>query len=615
MIYYQTPLQAPGVEPIQNVQLPVATLPHIVSNVPEKPKAKKEKTERGKNYFTAEVILKIGDLVADKRFQLADQKPNVRKIAEELGLEYFKLYRFLNNKYKEISSRADKGKSRKIISDYAPIVYDTFKQIFLSNAQQNVQLTKYRVEKELGIAVPHHLAYAWARELSGTHSYLHYRKDFQQNYFPRLRRDNWGEIENFLDVVIGDAHKIDFTYIQDSERDKINAELEELKRTDIKKWKSQRFKASTAYALCFMDQKTGYIVGYMICAHSVSGHDVKRLMAKVIKEYGLPKQWYLDNGSEFNNKDVFDFITGIYTHHARATNTGIYNPIVNAKPYSPQGKGKLERFFKTFKDELSSFQESYSPNPAQSRKPDLHLTSPAPVLTFRELAGKIHNWMEDEYNNRPRTIFYHPGYDHKHPININRPTTVTDAFTSAFSTYKPRVIDTEILAYHFAERIPVTLKNNMVKVKYGLVNLELIVDEIEKVAMYSHQTRALTLFLDPTNIYRGVLYSGYTKLTTCADMRAYEFTSSADKLNYINKIQSKVERYERKKSQLVRKRDEEMSDITPPQNAMDQNDSELSRSMFEEISVSNYEPDFYEEYSNAPTENTGINIFDIEEDE
>lgn len=59
---------------------------------------------------------------------------------------------------------------------------------------------------------------------------------------------------------------------------------------------------------------------------------------------GLPRKLYTDNGSAFRS------------HHLEHTAASLGIALVHAKPYKPQGKGKIERFFRTVRsDFLSGF--------------------------------------------------------------------------------------------------------------------------------------------------------------------------------------------------------------------------------------------------------------------
>lgn len=63
-----------------------------------------------------------------------------------------------------------------------------------------------------------------------------------------------------------------------------------------------------------------------------------------LRKRGLPRKLYVDNGSAFRSRQL------------ESTTAELGIALIHAKPYQPQGKGKIERFFKTVRSQfLSSF--------------------------------------------------------------------------------------------------------------------------------------------------------------------------------------------------------------------------------------------------------------------
>jgi len=63
-----------------------------------------------------------------------------------------------------------------------------------------------------------------------------------------------------------------------------------------------------------------------------------------LRKRGLPRKLYVDNGAAFR------------AHQLEATTASLGIALIHAKPYQPQGKGKIERFFKTVRTQfLSTF--------------------------------------------------------------------------------------------------------------------------------------------------------------------------------------------------------------------------------------------------------------------
>lgn len=66
--------------------------------------------------------------------------------------------------------------------------------------------------------------------------------------------------------------------------------------------------------------------------------NMQTTLKKAILKYGVPKKLFVDNGSSYKNTQL-SFI---------CASLGIL--LIHTKPYSPQSKGKIERLFRTFKD-------------------------------------------------------------------------------------------------------------------------------------------------------------------------------------------------------------------------------------------------------------------------
>ena len=58
-------------------------------------------------------------------------------------------------------------------------------------------------------------------------------------------------------------------------------------------------------------------------------------LEQAILTRGLPRKLYVDNGSAFRS------------HHLELVTASLGIALIHATPYTPQGKGKIERFFRT----------------------------------------------------------------------------------------------------------------------------------------------------------------------------------------------------------------------------------------------------------------------------
>ena len=111
---------------------------------------------------------------------------------------------------------------------------------------------------------------------------------------------------------------------------------------------------------------------------------------------GLPRKLYVDNGSAFRS------------HHLEQITASLGIALIHARPYKPQGKGKIERYFRTVRsDFLSGFQRSHlgrfksglrslapgslSSTEAQRHRPDpfpaVHRSSGMPAIRPRLTCG------------------------------------------------------------------------------------------------------------------------------------------------------------------------------------------------------------------------------------
>jgi transposase InsO family protein len=86
-----------------------------------------------------------------------------------------------------------------------------------------------------------------------------------------------------------------------------------------------------------------------------------------LRKRGLPRKLYVDNGSAYRSRQLE------YT----AAALGI--ALIHAKPYQPQGKGKIERFFKTVRTQ-------FLPGFAGG--------------TIEEINAAFERWLEEEYHQR-----------------------------------------------------------------------------------------------------------------------------------------------------------------------------------------------------------------------
>ena len=470
---------------------------------------------------------------------IADTMGNLSATAKLTGLHYTTVYRYIQNQFKDPEQpRSDKGISRRLSAKQIKVARTSFEDWFLKNAQRNVTLASEKVKRETGISIPRRIADKFAQALNATHDMKHYYKEFISRHTYHVRRDNWFEVKNFLDVVVSDVWKIDDTYLSD----------------DLKA------QGSTAYALVFIDQKTRYPLEIAVCPHSVTASDVKKGMLRLIMNYGEPGQWLLDNGHEFINKDVMDFLYGIYMNRMEQFDDDKRDKVVvlkedekllRSRPYHPQGKGTIERTFRILKDEWASYSESYSPNQKDSRKPELKLSNVKPTQSFEELAVSLREFVYGDFLTRERSMFLSPHHSVSHDINSDRPVTIKEAYERAYSTYSKRTVDEFLLAFHYADkRIARYYKGAISFVdKLSGLKFEYIPETYDNIIDFSGEK--VTVLINPQNVFHSWIYADGRLLCEAKDMRFKDVDYTKERATTLGKLQRKVTKLERERIKKI----------------------------------------------------------------
>jgi putative transposase len=96
-----------------------------------------------------------------------------------------------------------------------------------------------------------------------------------------------------------------------------------------------------SYLLCIMDDATRYVVFAAFgwnedTATLISG------LSMAIRQFGSPENFYTDNGSAFRSK------------HLAMVAARLGMSLPHTPPYRPQGRGKVERFFRSMRDQCLS---------------------------------------------------------------------------------------------------------------------------------------------------------------------------------------------------------------------------------------------------------------------
>jgi len=86
-----------------------------------------------------------------------------------------------------------------------------------------------------------------------------------------------------------------------------------------------------------LDDASRYLVAIEAC-HSERELDMLRLCIKAMRVHGAPEAMYLDNGATYSGKTLKVFCGRLGIH------------LIHAKPYDPQARGKMERFWRTLRE-------------------------------------------------------------------------------------------------------------------------------------------------------------------------------------------------------------------------------------------------------------------------
>ena len=136
-----------------------------------------------------------------------------------------------------------------------------------------------------------------------------------------------------------------------------------------------------SYLIAFIDDATRVVpfAGFALSENTAAFLPV---LAQAIRRRGLPKRLYVDNGAVYRS------------HHLELVCAKLGITLIHSRPYIPQGRGKIERFFRTVRMQL------------------LPLLSPEDTASLEALNRRLWAWIEGEYHQRP-----HKGLDGETPLD------------------------------------------------------------------------------------------------------------------------------------------------------------------------------------------------------
>jgi len=137
-----------------------------------------------------------------------------------------------------------------------------------------------------------------------------------------------------------------------------------------------------AMLLAFIDDATRRII-YSNFSFSENSLEFEKGLKHILMAHGAVGRVYVDNGSTFTSnqtKRILD-ILGI--------------SLIHSKPYRPAGRGKIERFFRTVRDQF------------------LRVLDQEKITSVEQLNSEFKIWLEGEYHRNP-----HRGLQGKTPLEL-----------------------------------------------------------------------------------------------------------------------------------------------------------------------------------------------------
>lgn len=134
------------------------------------------------------------------------------------------------------------------------------------------------------------------------------------------------------------------------------------------------------YLIAFIDDATRVIPD---CAFALSENTTTFLpvFKQAVRRRGLPHRLYVDNGANYRSR------------HLAIVCAKLGVALIHARPYRPQGKGKIERWFKTVRAQL------------------LTRLIPADTANIEALNRRLQTWVQGEYHHAP-----HRGLEGRTPL-------------------------------------------------------------------------------------------------------------------------------------------------------------------------------------------------------
>ncbi len=177
--------------------------------------------------------------------------------------------------------------------------------------------------------------------------------------------------------------------------------------TSVTVYINHKGKKRKVYLMLILDDASRVVVGYDFYFED-NAINFQNTLKDAITRYGSPNKLYCDNGAPYKNEQL------------RLICPTLSTSLINSKPYSPQSKGKVERIFRTIKEQWMMFL-------TEEEKTDLH-----------SLKLSLENYLTIKYHNN---------------IHSSLAMSPIDKFTSSsksIKTFNRQIIDKAF--YHTIKR-------------------------------------------------------------------------------------------------------------------------------------------------------------------
>ena len=174
------------------------------------------------------------------------------------------------------------------------------------------------------------------------------------------------------------------------------------------------------FLLAFLDDATR-VIPFAAFAHTENTTAFLPVFKHALIRRGIPLRLYVDNGANYRSQ------------HLAVVCAKLGIALIHARPYQPQGKGKIERFFRTVRGAVLA-----------------HLTAEA-TTSLDTLNRTLWAWVEGEYHQSP-----HRGLDGRTPLdqwalagaNVRYPDPATDLDDLFLFEAKRRVMKDRTVSLH-----------------------------------------------------------------------------------------------------------------------------------------------------------------------